>query len=73
MADLTIEGKCSPGDIIETSNGNRYLILDLEGKGRVQFYVGNADPERIPKDEMLEVRPNGPCEVVGRAEFNAVH
>lgn len=69
MAELTTEGKCNSGDIIETYNGNRYLILDLEGKGLVQFYVGNADPGRIPKDEMLDVRPNGQCKVVGKAKF----
>jgi hypothetical protein len=64
------EGDYSSGDIIETVNGNRYLFVELEGRGLVQFYVGNSDPTRIPKDEILEVRPTGACMLVGKAVFS---
>lgn len=57
------EREASHGDIIETSNGNRYLIQDLPS-GRVQFYVGNACPALTDLSSAIPERPDSMCVVI---------
>ena len=55
------------GDIIETHNGNRYLMCE-----RGQIYVGNADPDRVESDNWIPVRLDSRCKIVGRVVWNEV-
>jgi hypothetical protein len=49
------------GDIIQTHNGNRYLVFS-----RGQLFVGNEDPSRVEDDEWLPTNPDNECKVVGK-------
>ncbi len=52
------------GDIIETRNGNRYLVC-----ARGQLYVGNADSNRVERDSWIAGQPDSVCIVVGKVEW----
>lgn len=52
------ESETTAGDIIETPNGNRYLVLP----GGLQAYIGNRDLER--SEGLIETRSDGPCELL---------
>lgn len=56
------EKQAKPGDVIETANGNRYLVLP----NRKQLYVGHKESWRIPESECVNERSESPCQVVGR-------
>ena len=59
MAEIElVERDTVPGDIIETPNGNRYLVLP---KGR-QAYIGNRKLHL--SEGLVEVRPEGPCRLL---------
>jgi hypothetical protein len=58
MAKDLVERDTVPGDIIETPNGNRYLVLP-EGK---QAYIGNRNLGR--SEGLVEVRPEGRCRLL---------
>lgn len=52
------ENETTAGDIIETPNGNRYLVLP---DGR-QAYIGNRELAR--SEGLSTSRPDGPCELL---------
>ncbi len=52
------------GDIIEIPNGNRYLVTEVG-----QLYVGNRNPARVDLGEVLPMRPNGDCRLVGKVAW----
>ncbi len=54
-----LEKEALAGEIIETPNGNRYLILP----NRKQAYIGNRELHR--SEGLLEPREDGPCKLLG--------
>lgn len=55
-----VEKEAVPGDVIEVSNGNRYLVLpDLR-----QAYVGNKSLRL--SEGLVEPRLDNSCKLVGR-------
>ena len=63
------ESEAKPGDIIETINGNRYLIL----ANGMQAYIGNKDMNRSDKNELLPTRHDNRCLIVGKAKIKKRH
>ena len=59
------EKDCKPGDIIQTANGNRFLVLP----NRRQIYVGNKSFGRIAEQDTLRERSESDCEVVGKLDI----
>lgn len=54
------ERETKPGDIVEASDGNRYLILP----NRRKIYMGNKELNRIPFDDTIRESPEQVCEVL---------
>lgn len=56
------EREVAPWSVIETLNGNRYVVLP----NRMQAYIGNAELDRSDKSMLLPERPDSSVRVVGR-------
>lgn len=54
----TLERDTVPGDIIETPNGNRYIVLP----GEKQAYIGNR--EFRLSDKLTPCNPEGRCKIL---------
>lgn len=58
------EADAAIGDVIETPNGNRYLVGT-----RGHFYIGNRDETRADWNESVPMRPNGRCKIIGKVSW----
>ena len=65
-AALVREAETKVGDVIETTNGSRFLVLP----SRQQLYLGNADPRRSTgHHDVVSELSNGVCRVVGHIVY----
>lgn len=63
--EMITEKEVDIGDVIETMNGNRYVVLP----SRHLAYIGNEDMSRADETEFVRYNPHARCKIVGRLEM----